>query len=183
MKHLISAILITLAAPLVHATEVCESSAGVQTPYGKYNSTDCAVDGHRSRSFVSLGGQKILEDEDLFKQDRSDNKSIWIYKSGKLNLTTGCKPNLYLIDISKQPVKVLSFGIKNACNEFEWASWSEKRSVIALKHNAKFIYENGKLIPPEKGEKLWKAIEPPHGGPGLAVEDAIPFVEEVPPPK
>ena len=70
-----------------------------------------------------------------------------------------------------------------ACNEFHWASWGEKRSVIALKNNVSFVYENGKITPPASGQKLWKAIEPPHAGSGLAEEDAIGFAEDVPLPK
>jgi len=82
-----------------------------------------------------------------------------------------------------KPIKVTAFGVKKACNEFHWASWGEKRSVVALKSNVRFAYENGKMTSPEGGEKLWKSIEPPHAGAGLSLEDAVPFVEDVPLPK
>jgi hypothetical protein len=75
---------------------------------------------------------------------------------------------------------VIAFGVKKACNEFQWASWGEKRSVVALKNNVKFVYENGTVKLPKAGETLWNAIEPPHAGPGLSEEEAIPFAEELP---
>jgi hypothetical protein len=50
-------------------------------------------------------------------------------------------------------------------------------------NNVKFTYENGKMTLPPGGEKLWHAIEPPHAGAGLSEEDAVPFAEDVPPPK
>lgn len=82
-----------------------------------------------------------------------------------------------------KPVKVTAFGVKKACNEFHWASWNEKRSVLSLKNNVKFVYENGKMTLPASGEKLWKAIEPPHAGAGLDLQDAVAFSEDVPLPK
>jgi hypothetical protein len=87
--------------------------------------------------------------------------------------------------MTSRPVKVFAFGVKTACNEFHWASWGKNRSVIALKKNVEFVYENGKLIPPKAGEKLFNSIEPPHSsrGGGMNEESAIPFVEEVSSPR
>lgn len=73
--------------------------------------------------------------------------------------------------------------MKNACNEFESALWGKTRSVIRLKKNVKFIYENGQIIPPASGAKLWHDIEAPHAGIGFKEVDAKGFAEEVPLPK
>lgn len=123
-----------------------------------------------------------MRDAFLAEAENNKSRSIWIYVP-QSQLKTACPDHLYLIDLSQSPVNVIAFGVKKACNEFHWASWGEKRSVIALKRNVKFIYENGKMILPKPGEKLWSSIEPPHAGEGLALEDAIPFADDVPPPK
>lgn len=118
----------------------------------------------------------------LSEQDFDSSRTRWLFR-GDVDPSTGCARQLYALDLATTPASVFAFGVKNACNEFHWASWGDKRSVIALKHNVRFVYESGKLAPPAKGEALWKAIEPPHSGPGLSIEDAIPFVEIVPAPK
>ena len=127
--------------------------------------------------------QKLLEDKFLSADLAIEKtRTYWVY-SGKALAETGCPDRLYLIDLSMKPAKVIAFGVKKACNEFHWASWGDKRSVIALKNNVSFVYENGRITPPASGKKLWKAIEPPHAGSGLAEEDAIGFAEDVPLPK
>ena len=55
--------------------------------------------------------------------------------------------------------------------------------MLSLKDNVKFVYENGKMTLPASGEKLWQAIEPPHAGAGLDLQDAVAFSEDVPMPK
>lgn len=176
-------LLLMVLAPLqCWAAETCESGKGVQTPAGRPVSTDCVdAGGYVSRQWIAVGTEKLLVDEMLVREDRSPSKTSWVYR-GVPKAETGCSERLYLVDLSLKPVKVLAFGVKGACNEFHWASWGEKRSVIALKHNVRFAYENGRMTLPEKGEKLWHSIEPPHAGPGLSEEEAIPFVHEVPPP-
>lgn len=86
---------------------------------------------------------------------------------------------LALLDLSHKPFKVFSFGVRKACNEFEWSSWGQKRSVIALKKNVAFVYESGKFSLPASGGKLWNSIEPPHAGSGMTIEDVVPFAEEL----
>jgi hypothetical protein len=127
----------------------------------------------------------VLSDTRLFNEGSNKDRSITIYTSGASNVETGCAPRLYLLDLSLTPVKVIAFGVKKACNEFQSASWGDKRSVIAIKNNVKFVYENGKLTSPAKGAKLFEMIEPPHSsrGGGLTEEDAIPFAEDVPLPE
>lgn len=161
----------------------CRSSKPRTTPYGVVYKTECGSAAIGYRDSINVNDIPILSDTRLFNEGSNKDRSITIYTSGASNVETGCAPRLYLLDLSMTPVKVIAFGVKKACNEFHWASWGEKRSVIALKNNVKFTYENGKMTLPASGEKLWKAIEPPHAGAGLAEEDAIAFAEEVPLPK
>ena len=166
-----------------NAQETCKQSRPVKTPAGDIIITRC-TDSNKlpTRKYVSLGGVKLLESSYLSEQDFDKERVRWIFRGDSLQ-ETGCPDRHYLIDLSLTPVKVIAFGVKKACNEFHWASWGEKRSVIALKNNVKFTYENGKMTLPASGEKLWKAIEPPHAGAGLNEEDAIPFAEDVLLPK
>lgn len=169
---------------LSFAGQNCENSLGIQTPAGKLVSTDCYDSGGQHvRKSISIEGRKLLDDRWLYGDLAVDRTRIhWIYQS-EPQMKTGCSEKFYLIDLSYNPPKVFSFGVKNACNEYEWSSWSNKRSVISLKHNVKFVYQNGKIIPPAKGERLWESIEPPHAGSGMAVDDLVPFGEELPLPQ
>jgi hypothetical protein len=165
------------------AQEACDQRRPLRTPTGDLVETQCTnAKGVATRSYLSLGGVKILEDQALFEMDRNKVRSIFVY-AGRVDVSTGCPSRLNLIDVSLSPPKIISFGVKKACNVFHWASWGDKRSVIALKNNVKFTYENGKMTLPASGEKLWKAIEPPHAGAGLNLEDALAFSEDVPLPK
>lgn len=160
--------------------EVCKTQVKVTPPISSTNPANNI--GFDYTYSLRIDGKPLLREAYLSRVDRDKTRSFWIFRGDSLQ-ETGCPDRHYLIDLSMQPVKVIAFGVKKACNEFHWASWGEKRSVIALKNNVKFSYENGKMTLPASGEKLWKAIEPPHAGAGLAEEDAIPFAEEVPLPK
>lgn len=183
MKRLLIGVLTLFVVAAAFGSEKCKTGLGFSTPYGKLVSTRCSIDGVDKTHTLLLNDAKLLEDVRLFDEGGDKTRRLHVYTSGDFSAETACSKKLYLLDLSGSPPKVFAFGVKNACNEFHWASWGDKRSVIALKHNVKFVYEDGKLIPPAKGEALWKAIEPPHGGPGLGIEDAIPFVEVVPAPK
>lgn len=174
---------LTAVSAAAQAEAQCQSSKPRETPAGVVQRTNCGKTQLDSAESIHVDGKRILSDKRLFDEARDKSRNLLVFSSGDFSATTACARTLYLLDLSGSPPKVFSFGVKNACNEFHWASWGDKRSVIALKHNVKFVYESGKLTPPAKGEALWKAIEPPHSGPGLGVEDAIPFVEDVPPPK
>jgi len=165
------------------AAESCEDGRRIKTPFGKMMVSECVdQSGHTIKKYISLDQSKILEDKYLSADLAADKSRVhWVF-SGPALASTGCAQKLYLVDLSVSPAKVFSFGIKNACNEFSWASWGDQRSVIGLKKDVRFVYENGQLIPPKAGEQLWNSVEPPHAGPGLKIEDAIPFVELVPPP-
>lgn len=155
------------------------------TPYGEIVRFQCGTAASGYRETIMVNGSPVLADTHLYDEDSNKDHSIRIYASGTSDVNTGCAPMLYLLDISMKPAKVIAFGVKSACNEFHWASWGAKRSVIALKKNVEFVYENGKLSPPSRGEKLFKGIEPPRSsvGGGMTEESAIPFVKEVPLPK
>jgi hypothetical protein len=183
MRRAIWAALLIMFAASCHSTEKCKAGLGLATPHGKLVSTRCTVDGVDKSHALFLNSTRLVEDVRLFSNEFDKRRTLHIYTSGMFSRETACAKNLYLLDLSASPPLVVAFGVKNACNEFHWASWGDKRSVIALKKNVKFVYENGRLTPPPKGEALWKAIEPPHAGAGLAIEDAIPFVEVVRPPK
>lgn len=166
-----------------NAADVCENDRGRKTPHGQLSITTCVNSrGITTREWLSLDGKKILESTYLSEQEFSADRKKWIFH-GEVNYKTGCASELYLVDIGRPSPKIIAFGVRKACNEFHWASWGAKRSVIAIKNNVRFVYENGKLIPPASGEKLWSSVEPPHAGPGLAVEEAVGFVEVLVLPK
>ena len=73
------------------------------------------------------------------------------------------------------------FGVANANNEFQWASWGKNVSVIALKNNVKFVYKDGKITPPKADNDLWTSIKPTMFS--TDVSKLIPFAEEIPLPK
>lgn len=179
-KYLVCCSALTVIAPS-YAQSKCRSES-IDTSTGKLNHVICRNADREYVHTIYLGEQPLLRDAFLAEAENNQNRSIWIYVP-QSQLKTACPDRLYLIDLSQSPVNVIAFGVKKACNEFHWASWGEKRSVIALKRNVKFTYENGKIILPKSGEKLWNSIEPPHAGEGLTMDDAVPFAEDVPPPK
>ena len=182
MKYFLPLFLLCMAVACT-GKESCEADRGVKTALGRLVITNCSGDkGYPTRTWVSVNDEKLLELPYLSDQDSNKSRALWVFR-GDSKMETGCPDRLYRIDLSMTPVKVMAFGVKKACNEFHWASWGEKRSVIALKHNVKFTYENGKMTLPTAGEGLWKAIEPPHAGAGLAESDATAFAEDVPLPK
>lgn len=154
----------------------------VRTPFGSLETFYCKGAPHERTTYsISLDGVKILEDS--FLRDITSDKSWahWIYEGGG-SPDTGCTARHYVVDISAKPPKVIAFGVKSACNEFHWASWGKKRSVIALKDNVKFTYQDGKITPPKAGPELYEYIKPNsmHMTP---VEQFVPFAEDVSLPK
>lgn len=179
-KGLLGAALLCIGVVVYAASPMtCETSKPKTKSFGVISRTSCTENDIAVRETINLNGVAVLSDKQLFQEDLSNDGAMRVYLSGSSNSSTGCAPKLYLLDMRSQPAKAFSFGVKNACNEFHWASWGEKRSVIALKKNVSFVYENGRITLPPAGEKLWKSIEPPHAGPGLKEEDAVPFVEEL----
>lgn len=160
----------------------CKTSKPKIYAFGEVSRTECTSTDGATEDSIKFQGKSILKDVRLFPDDSNPDKSIRIYTSGAAT-STACAGRLYLVDFNIKPPRVLAFGVKKACNEFHWASWGVKRSVIAIKKNVRFVYENGKLIPPLHRENIWNFVEPPHAGPGLSVDDAVGFVEELSPPK
>jgi len=171
--------LLTLQLAACSAQVNCKAGRPIDTPAGDLVINRC-VDQNRqpTRRFVSVAGVKVLESAYLADEDADKDRLRWIFRGDALQ-ETGCSDRLFLLDLSSKPAKVYAFGVRKACNEFQWASWGSKRSVIAIKKNVSFVYENGKIVPPAAGKNLWNSIEPPHAGPGLKAEDAVPFVEEL----
>lgn len=165
------------------AQEHCEGGKGIKTNFGLLTPTECVdQNGQSTRQWISLNDNKLLEDKylsDDFAIDKT--RAHWVFAGPSL-WETGCPSRLYLIDISTKPVTVIAFGVKSACNEFHWASWGKKRSVIALKDNVKFTYQDGKITPPKAGPELYEYIKPNsmHMTP---VEQFVPFAEDVSLPK
>jgi hypothetical protein len=164
------------------ASETCESGRGVKTQFGRLITTECVNDkGYTVRAYVSLNDTKLLEDKFLSADLAIDkNRSYWVF-SGNVLHETGCPERLYLLDLSTDQPKVFAFGVKAACNEFQWASWGKNGSVIALKNNVKFVYKSGKITPPKADENLRTSIQPTMFA--TDVSKLIPFAEEIPLPK
>jgi hypothetical protein len=158
----------------------CKASKPRKTDYGEFIKVDCGTAKTGYKETISFNGVSILSDVRLFDEDHNKDYSLRVYTSGAANPKTGCPSNLYLVDVSTQPVRVFSFGVKSACNEFHWASWGANRSVIALKDNVQFVYENGKITPPKADSDLWRKIKPTMFS--TPVEKLIPFADEVPMP-
>ena len=140
------------------ADEKCRDTFDTATPAGRWVMTACTKDGVRSRNWLALDGVTVLEDSALSVERWSKDDTLWIYR-GPSSWEIGCPESHYLIDLNYKPVKVIQFGVKNACNECDWVSWGQKNSVIALKKNVRFIYKDGKVTPPKNDGELWSTID------------------------
>ncbi len=174
--------LLALTPFLPCMADECQTGSGIATPYGRLIGTRCVDNkGSPLRQSVSLDKRKLIEDATL-RQELTADKSgtYWIY-TGSVDPKTYCPANLYLIDLSTTPPTSISFGVKNACNKFQWATWGKSGSVIALKNNVRFRYKDGKLTPPKADEGFLQAIELPEDAPstGVVAESIIPFVRPV----
>lgn len=173
------AILITAISCASCGAEECHIGEGADTPYGQLVGTRCVDQkGLPSRQSISIAGKKLIEDKSL-RQELTTDKSgaYWIY-TGPIDPKTFCPASLYFLDLSTKPPTAITFGVKNACNKFQWAKWSQNGSVIALKNNVRFRYKNGKLTPPEPDAALIQGIEMPEDvpGSGFAADSLVPFV-------
>jgi hypothetical protein len=180
----------TLPMVAVAAPEVCESGKGFVTPFGRVGQTVCTKDGLPTRAYFYLNERRVVEDKLLFRMARSDDRALWVFSAGSNHSANGCENRHYLVDVSMSPPRVFAFGINKHCTDFDWASWGKKRSVIALKDNLRFQYDNGKLTPPETFVRengrlvpAGKAIENSQAGKPATYDDGVFFVEEVPLPK
>lgn len=161
------------------AQVTCKAGRAIDTPAGDLVISRCVDQNQQPvKRFVSVAGEKVLEATYLSDEDSDKGRMKWVFRGDALR-ETGCPDRLFFLDLSHKPFRVFSFGVRKACNEFQWSSWGKKRSVIALKNNVAFVYENGKFSLPAAGEKLWSSIEPPHAGSGMTIEDVVPFAEEL----
>lgn len=161
----------------------CKTTSAIQTTNGSVAKLWCEKDGFRYRDTIMVDGSPVLSASRLYSKAENDSFTQWIYTSDEMDSETGCYARVYLIDLTFRPVKVIAFGVKNACTEFDSAVFLPKRTVIKLKETTKFIYENGKMKLPS-GPKIWNTVRPSQKN--FSVESslkAVAFSEEVPPPK
>jgi hypothetical protein len=154
MKRIV--FLVALIFHSAQATEKCESERPVDTPNGLLVQEVCSTTievpvptgninpnnriGHRYTYTLKLGNAPLIRDSYLSLQDLDRKKGLRIYSNGGTAL--------YLVDLNQNPPLIFKFGVRMSTNEFEYASWGKKNSVIAIKDNTKFIYQDGRLIPP-----------------------------------
>ena len=182
MRLAVSATLILLASSS-HATPTgaCETTSPRKTPHGAVSLTECGnvIAGGR-RATINIDGIPVLTSQYLAKEDSDDQLGLFIF-SRESDPHTACPDRLFLLDASTRPVKIIAFGVRGACNLFESVKWGRDRTTIYLQKGVRFTYSHSTLTPPKPGAALWKSIEPPHTGPGLAQDEAIPFAEVVAP--
>lgn len=133
-----------VAAPIIYAGEVCTDRLPITTPYGDLVRRTCH-EGEEDLTFeILLSGKAVIKAKSLSDEGRNNKKSVWIY-SGEWK---GRKA-IFLLDFSQNSPKAFAFGITMATNEIDYVSWGKKNDVIAIKNNVKFLYQGGRLIPPD----------------------------------
>jgi hypothetical protein len=184
MRTFLTPLLLALATSAAHAAANggCETSTARKTPHGAVSRIECGNAKVGRQTTLLFDGVPVLSSADLYKEDGDDDLGYFVY-SPEPDPRTACPDRLFLIDASARPVKVFAFGVQGACNQFEAAKWGRDRTVITLKKAVRFEFGHGVLTPPKAGSALWKSIEPPHSGSGLAEQEAIPFVQLVGPPR
>jgi hypothetical protein len=143
-----------------------------------------------------LNGKPLVQDERFYFQGGGDGKfkSVSIYIGGNSEYfpdtanpghetTSLCSVRAYLVDTSYTPTKIIRFGVRNACAEFDYISSGKKNMVVALKKNVKFKYQDGKLIPPKADEDLWAGALSDWVYANATPDKIVPFVEEIQTPK
>jgi hypothetical protein len=133
-----------VAAPIIYAGEVCTDRLPITTPYGDLVRRTCHEGEKNLTSEILLSGKAVIKAKSLLDEGRNNKKSVWIY-SGEWNGRNA----IFLLDISQNPIKAFAFGITMATNEIDYVSWGKKNDVIAIKNNVKFLYQGGRLIPPD----------------------------------
>jgi hypothetical protein len=161
-----------------YAGVACEDDHPFKSPAGPLVISTCSDPKAGFLKYtLRVADKTVIEDSFLGFDSRDAQRLRWIFAAGALH-DTGCAKGLYLLDLSAGSPKVTLFGVRGACNQFHWASWG-KRSVIAIKNNVRFVYEDGKFTLPASGEELWRSVAPPEAGSGLTENDAKPFAKEL----
>ncbi len=186
MKNIYVVMFCVLFSAAVFAQPVtCERRHEIKTSKGKLIREVCTPSNplDEVQNVWSLEGRRLVTGRHpITVEDRNDATSLFVLQGAK-NSITGCPNQVFLIDLTGTAPRVFSFGVKNACSEYHWAKWSnKKRSVIALKFNVQFTYVNGKLIPPEDtdGDKFGTPLG--YEAPTPATPPT-PFVQELVLPK
>ena len=178
MNKLITSILvfalhISLSA-FANSDATChDATSRINTPHGLLKEVTCAAAPGSPQRYVT---KWVLENKTLLSAYGPLGWDI-SNKNNSLVILHQFDDRLFLVDLATDKPRVFAFGIKNASNEFHWANWGKKRSVIAIKRNVKFVYENGKLTPPKKDNDLFLTIKPTMFE--TPVEKLDPFVEEL----
>ena len=162
------------------AAETCKPKAPFKTPAGELVETQCtAANDTPLRAFISLNGKKLVEDERLSEVDTADKSNFFWLFSGGVDKSTFCVARYHLIDMSTNPPTAITFGVTNACNQFDWASWGKSGSVIALKKNIRFKYRDGKMTPPKIDDLFLQTVAMPENTPdtGVSASNIAPFVQ------
>lgn len=160
-----------------NASECIDKKVQISTPQGPLRLQRCS--GPRGKLEKWLLGDREVLSGDAPITDKAQNKagSLVVFSGGAYVHGTGCQGELKLVDFTGATPRVFRFGVKNACNEFHWASWGARTSVIALKENVRFVYAEGVLSPPQKDNALSSSIKPSMFD--TPVESLEPFAGEV----
>ena len=177
---IIGLVIYALSAGFTFAQEICDAGGKTATPLGNLEKFICRDKGKSvsTYSVFKLANTAILRSPyPTTFQAENKPKTLFVLQAAS-DAALACPARMYLVDLTGNKPRVFAFGVKNACAEYHWASWGKKRSVIAIKENIRFTYNNGKLTPP-----------PPDFGDGIPLvrrypEDQRnwPFVEELPIP-
>jgi hypothetical protein len=176
---------ITLAQE-VNATTCKDGTWKIHSPLGLITEQVCKTSEGSPQKWATkylLEGKPLLLRYGSVSLQIANKDDSLIVLQDFQNPQTGCPDRMFLMDLTGTAPRVFSFGVKNACNEYHWAKWSnKKRSVIALKFNVQFTYLNGKLIPPEDtdGDKFGTPLG--YEAPTPATPPT-PFVQELALPK
>lgn len=165
-----------ISGPCLAADTDCVMQDSAIVGAGRLVAHECLAGGS-SVSVWSLGGKEIIRGPyPIILKSRNPQANTVVFQGARMK-ETGCSAEAYLVDLSEADPKIFRFGVLAACNEFDWASWGAKSSVIALKKNVRFVYKAGRLMPPRKDNALFSSIKPSMFD--TPVESLEPFAVEV----
>lgn len=167
--------------PLATADTLCHERGKLTTPAGLLKQIHCEDKGQRGIDRWALDGRVLVEGEYPINSESSEAGNRFLVLSSASSRSTHCSENLFLLDLSDTRPRVFRFGVRNACNEYHWASWGKQRSVIAIKNNVRFVYANGRLTPPKHDAALMEKLQFSAYGGSNVFEEVVPFAEEIMP--
>jgi hypothetical protein len=103
---------------------------------------------------VILAGREVFNEKNsLWITENNSEQSIFIYEGGnnRTSLIGPCTGIQYILDIRKSNIKLIAFGIKNACNQIDKIIWKKDHVIINFNRDAKFVYSyaSGKMQLPK----------------------------------